>query len=70
MFDLRDLQYISSSGLSVFVQAAKLVQPDGGKVVFCSMRSPVPNEFDMVGFFGIFDAYATREEALQALSAI
>jgi anti-sigma B factor antagonist len=68
LFDLGDLQYISSSGLGVFIFTAKQVQPDSGKVAFTGLKQHVKNVFDMVGFLNLFEVYLTRDEGLDALS--
>lgn len=68
LFDLGDLQYISSSGLGVFIFTAKQVQPDAGKVVFTGLKQHVKNVFDMVGFLSLFEVYLSREEGLEAMS--
>jgi anti-anti-sigma factor len=65
--DLSGLDYISSSGLRVFLLAAKKMGPEKGKVLLCSMQEGVRQVFDLAGFSSILSIHNSREEALQAL---
>ena len=48
--DLSQLDYVSSSGLRVFILAAKRLQTVDGKIVLCSMKDHVRQVFDLAGF--------------------
>jgi anti-sigma B factor antagonist len=65
--DLSQLDYISSSGLRVFILAAKRLQTVDGKIVLCSMKDHVRQVFDLAGFSSMLSIYASRDEALKGL---
>lgn len=62
--DLSGLEYVSSSGLRVLLQARKTLKPLGGTVVLCAMTDFVRKVIDTTGFASIFKAFPTVEEAL------
>ena len=65
--DLSRLDYVSSSGLRVFLLAAKRLQGVNGKIVFCSLTEPVKEVFDIAGFSSILAVYDSPAEALKHL---
>jgi anti-sigma B factor antagonist len=65
--DLSQLEYVSSSGLRVFLLAAKRLQSTGGKIVLCSMKDHVRQVFDLAGFSSILSIYGSRDEAFKGL---
>ncbi len=52
--DCTGLQYISSSGLRVFITLLKKVQKNGGKVEVENLNSTVREIFDMTDFSSLF----------------
>ena len=62
--DLAQLDYISSSGLRVFVLAAKRLDSGNGKIALCSLQDPVREVFDIVGFLSVFSVYGSHDEAI------
>ena len=64
--DLSQLEYVSSSGLRVFLVAAKRLERTDGKIVLCSMKDQVRQVFDLAGFSSILSIYGSRDEALRA----
>ena len=67
VIDLSKLEYISSSGLRVFLLASKRLNPAGGKVVLCSLKEPVRQVFEIAGFSSILPIRNSQEEALKSL---
>ena len=65
--DLSQLDYVSSSGLRVFILAAKRLQTVDGKIVLCSMKDHVRQVFDLAGFSSMLSIYASRDEAIKGL---
>jgi anti-anti-sigma factor len=65
--DLSQLDYVSSSGLRVFIIAAKRLQTVDGKIVLCSMKDHVRHVFDLAGFSSMLSIYGSREEAIKGL---
>jgi len=58
------LNYISSSGLRIFLTALKKVNVRNGKLHLCSMQQVIKEIFDISGFSTIFTIFDTQEEAL------
>ncbi len=52
--DCAGLEYISSSGLRVFITLLKKVQKNGGKVEVQNLNSTVREIFDMTDFSTLF----------------
>jgi anti-sigma B factor antagonist len=65
--DLAHLDYISSSGLRVFVLAAKRLERENGKLALCALKDPVREVFDIAGFTSIFLVHGSHDEAMQRL---
>ena len=65
--DLSQLDYVSSSGLRVFLLAAKRLQTVDGKIVLCSMKDHVRQVFDLAGFSSMLSIYGSRDEAIKGL---
>jgi anti-sigma B factor antagonist len=65
--DLSLLEYVSSSGLRVFLLAAKRLQSTDGKIVLCSMKDHVRQVFDLAGFSSILSIYSSRDQAMKSL---
>ncbi len=64
VLEMSGLEYVSSSGLRVLLQARKTLKPLGGTVVLCAMTEFVRKVVDTTGFTNIFKIFATLEEAL------
>jgi anti-anti-sigma factor len=64
IFDCSGLNYISSSGLRVFLIAQKKVILLRGTLSLCAMQPAIREIFVISGFATIFKIYETREEAL------
>lgn len=65
--NFEELNYISSSGLRVFLVAAKSLGTRGNKLKFCNMKDFIKEVFDIAGFTAIFDIYKTNEDALKEI---
>ncbi len=65
IFDCSGLNYISSSGLRVFLIAQKKVILRHGRLNLCCMQPAIREIFVISGFSTIFRIYDTREEALE-----
>lgn len=64
--NLKELEYVSSAGLRVFLTAAKLVQTGGGQIKFCHPTDLVKKAFEISGFNSLLKLYATEGEAIKA----
>ncbi|MFA6715873.1 MAG: STAS domain-containing protein [Victivallales bacterium] len=67
LFNLDNLDYISSAGLRVLLVAAKRIQQNGGKVVICSLSNNVKEVFEISGFSSIFNIFSTNTDAADFL---
>ncbi len=64
LINFEELNYISSSGLRVFLAGAKLLNADGKKLKLCCMKDYIKEVFEIAGFSIIFEIYNTKEEAI------
>ena len=64
VFDLANLQYISSAGLRVIISAAKILKGKGGEMRLAATSGSVNKVLQISGFFSMFKNFATRSEAL------
>lgn len=65
--DLAQVDYVSSSGLRVFLLAAKRLETSRRKIVLCMLKEHVRQVFDLAGFSSILSIYNSRDEALKSL---
>ncbi|MBR5923888.1 MAG: STAS domain-containing protein [Bacteroidales bacterium] len=54
ILDCKDLEYISSSGLRIFLVLRKAAAAQGGKVIVKSINKDIRNVFMMTGFLNLF----------------
>lgn len=64
VFDLADLDYVSSAGLRVILLAGKKLRATQGKLVLAGMRDVVREVFDMSGFLTLFAVTPDVEQAI------
>jgi len=65
IFDCSGMNYISSSGLRVFLVAQKKVISINGKLYLCEMQPAIQEIFRISGFSNLFKIFGTLEEALE-----
>jgi anti-anti-sigma factor len=65
IIDCKGLEFISSSGLRVFLNAHKKVSASDGKLVFCCMSPETREIFVISGFSKIFRFFETLGEGLE-----
>jgi anti-sigma B factor antagonist len=65
IINCRDLTYINSLGLRIFLTAQKKIIKKKGKLILCELAQPVLETFAISGFPSIFKIYETEEEALE-----
>jgi len=66
VFDLENLECLSSSGLRVFIALVRKMKEKNGRVVFCSLSSGVKNVINMTRLDDVFEIYGSRTEALNS----
>ena len=64
VIDLTNLDYISSTGLSAFLSAAKKVRAAGGSMALAGLNSRIRLVFEMSGFLALFAVAPTLEEGI------
>jgi anti-anti-sigma factor len=70
VFDLNQLDYLSSAGIRCFVRARKAIEPNGGQVVIVNPRPPVRKVIEIVQAIppgGIFDSVAELDAYLDEM---
>ncbi len=55
VLDCKDLEYISSSGLRLFLTIRKEKASKGGKVIIENINDEIKKVFMMTGFFNLFE---------------
>ncbi|MCX6008254.1 MAG: STAS domain-containing protein [Chloroflexi bacterium] len=65
VIDFASLDYISSSGLRVFLSALKKVRKQEGDIKMSQMKPCIREVFDMSGFSQLFKIFDTDDEAIQ-----
>lgn len=53
--DCKDLEYISSSGLRLFLTIRKEASAKGGSITIVNINEDIKKVFMMTGFFNLFD---------------
>ena len=64
LINLNELDYISSMGLRVLLQAAKKLKASQGSISLCEMKDNILEVFDIAGFTQVFQIYKTYNEAV------
>lgn len=63
--DLSQLDYISSTGLSAFLAAAKKIKARSGRIALAGLNSRIRLVFEMSGFLRLFPIFDNVDAALQ-----
>lgn len=68
--NLRELDFIDSSGLAALAQGLKRARDYQGNLCLCCLRSPVRLIFEMTRFDRVFEIFVTEEEAVLAAAGL
>ncbi len=68
LVDCSGMDYISSSGLRVFLMALKKISAMKGKFILCSLQENIREIFGISGFSSIFEIYPDRGAAEKSLA--
>ena len=68
VLDLEKLEYISSSGLRVFLASLKKTKKQQGDIKLACMKPFIKEVFDIAGFSQLFNIFDTGEAAVTAFS--
>lgn len=66
LLNLSKVEYMSSSGLRIFVSTMRILKESKRKLKLCNMNSAVMKIFEVVELMDMFDIYSTEEAALKA----
>ncbi len=69
LFDLSEVEYMSSSGLRVLMIAAKQAKPRGGQVAVAAPQALVAEVLEISRFNLVLPIHASVDDGLRALSA-
>lgn len=64
VLNLSEVDFISSTGLRVFLTGLKRAKAEKGDLKVCCMNSNVEKLFKLAGFVSLFDILPTEEEAV------
>lgn len=65
--NFKEVNYISSAGLRVFLSALKKMQLRNGRMLLCEMNSNVHRIFKLAGFTEIIGIHQTEAESISRL---
>ena len=69
LFNLNDLEYLSSGGLRVILGVAKEIKRKEGKLALCSLHEFVKEIFEVSGFDSLIPIEDTVESGIKLLDA-
>lgn len=58
IFDMKNVEYVFSSGLRAFLQFQKIMNEKGGKIVLINVSDPIRSIFEYTGFTSILEPKA------------
>lgn len=67
VIDMEDVDYVSSAGLRVIMQAVRRMQQQGGSLALCSLSKDVRSVFETSGFDQLIAIHPSRADALAAI---
>jgi len=66
--NFKDLAYISSAGLGVFMAYIEKIRESNGDIKLSGMNDKVYNIFDLLGFPLLYEIFKSEEEAVKKFS--
>jgi len=64
IFNLKYVDYISSSGLRIFILIYQMMKGSGSSIKFCNLNRSIKKIFEVVDLVDIFEIFDSEEEAL------
>ena len=68
IFDMREVSFVDSSGLAVFVNALKSARQAGGDIAILGPTTPVRSILELTRLHRILSIVDTQEEAVSAVT--
>ncbi len=69
LVNLKDLDYISSAGLGVFMGFIEEIRENGGDIKLSNLSERVFKVFDLLGFPALFKIFNEEEEAVSQFNS-
>lgn len=70
LFNMKDVDYISSSGLRIIVSTLKILNGRGHRLVLCNINDAMRKIFEIVQITDMFNIFNTETEAVEYLKKI
>lgn len=67
LMDMREVSYISSAGLRIFLLFYRQVDGENGRIVLAGLQEMIHDTMSITGFLDFFQTYATVADGLAAL---
>jgi anti-anti-sigma factor len=68
LLNLKDVEYMSSSGLRIFVSTMRILKESNRKLKLSNMNNAVKKIFEVVELMDMFDIFDSEEEALKSFN--
>ncbi len=68
VLNLDDVEYMSSSGLRIFVSTMRILKDNNKKLKLCNINSAVKKIFEVVELMDMFDVYENETLAVNSLT--
>ena len=69
LLNLGDVEYMSSSGLRIFVSTMRILKETNRKLKLCNINNAVKKIFEVVELMDMFDIYETEADALKSFKS-
>jgi anti-anti-sigma factor len=66
LLNLLDVEYMSSSGLRIFVSTMRILKESKRSLKLCNMNNAVTKIFEVVELMDMFDIFETEDDAIKA----
>jgi len=66
VFDLKNVDYVSSTGWAIFISSLKKVRDSGGDMKIASLKLRPKHIFNILELENLIDAFSTVEEAVES----
>lgn len=68
IFDLKNLEYLSSAGIRILVHCHKKIEHEHGKIFLTTVPKPIENVLYITGFLPYFQTFSDIDHALAAIA--
>ncbi len=66
LLNLKEVEYMSSSGLRIFVSTMRILKESKRKLKLCNMNSAVKKIFEVVELMDMFDIHENEDDAIKS----